>query len=179
MNKTNYADGTSSNKLYEAIVDSTARGNKVMGLIRECFKTNDSYTIAQAAQLIDECKRFDKAAKNARLSALRNAMSRVCKELDIVKHTVKKIQSEYAVVLAVKQIGNETKLTDFEKEVLKLLEKAQEEGQVNSFAKVLQSVYDVCMDITNSTVDGECEVVNADIKSSNEERKEGGTLLHG
>lgn len=120
MNATN-------NTLYTAILDAANKSNKVQTIVRECFVSGDKYMIVEAARMIDEHVKFDKAQKNQRLSALRNAMARVCKEMDIPKLTVKKVDGSFAVVDAGTSAN---KVTDFTVAVEKLVEKACEENQM-------------------------------------------------
>lgn len=132
-----HAPHEQAKELYTAVIDAQARGQKVMALIRECFRVEDKYTITTAAQMIDQCQRFDAKMKADRLSALRMAIGRVCKELDTPKLTVKKVAGNFELVEAAKRTD---KKTDFEAALWKLLEKAGEEGQVLTFLTGLTAV---------------------------------------
>lgn len=144
-------------ELYTAVIDAAARGQKVMALIRECFRVDDKYTITTAAQMIDTCPRFDAKMKADRLSALRMAIGRVCKELDTPKLTVKKVSGQFELVEATKRAD---KTTDFQAALWKLLEKAQEEGQlltfVNGVAEVALTAKDL-VDAEQGVIEGEGE----------------------
>lgn len=124
-------------ELYTAVIDAQARGQKVMMLIRDCFKADDSYTITTAAKMIDTCPRFDSKMKADRLSALRMAIGRVCKELDIPKLTVKKVSGQFEMVPAAER---KDRTTNFQAALWKLLEKAQEEGQLLTFVNGIAEV---------------------------------------
>lgn len=126
-----------SNAIYSAILDSAAGAARAKDAILHAMRVNDSAALCEAARLVDEQgEKRGKEWKNARLSVLRVQLGRVCKELELPKMTVKKVEGNYVLTVAAEKAEKEY---DVVAELQKVLDNALEADQRATLLKALRA----------------------------------------
>ena len=133
-----------ANAIYSAILDTSAAASRAKDAILQAMRINDSASLCEAARLIDERgEKLGKEWKNNRLSVLRVQLGRVCKELELPKLTVKKVEGNYIVTAAAEK---EAKPVDYLAELQKLIDHASEAGEIATLREALRAADKVLAD---------------------------------